>query len=123
MRKNIKTIRIIGCMYFTVLFLVSMALSVRNHQPIWLELLFLSITAATFFINSKRLYLAIGVPGVCISFYVFIACLIYQVQGLSEASHVSFLIGYLTAGTSLAASVVVVYLGMHASEEQKLLLE
>ena len=121
MAKDINSARAIALIYFTSLFLISIVLGAKNHQPIWLELILLLIVGLTLLLNSKRLYLTIGILGLCISFYVFIACLIYNVQNLTDASQGSFFIGYLTSITSFAASWLIFYVGTHFSREQKLI--
>jgi len=109
---NTKNAKLIGLSYFSMLFLASLTWSIAHHQPFGLDLIILVLTLVTIYANSKLVYLIAGAIGMLVSVYIGVACLIYQLNGLSNASNLSFIFGYLLACTSFVCSLLLVYTGI-----------
>ena len=109
---NTKNAKLIGLSYFTVLSLANLTWSIAHKQPFGLDLIILGFTLATLYANSKLVYLMAGSVGMLVSVYIGVACLIYQLNVLSNASNLSFTLGYLLASASFVCALLLVYTGI-----------
>lgn len=118
--KNGKKALLMGCLYFVVLALINLLTMLIDNQVTPIDLIILLITALPLLINKKIFSLFFGGLGVLFSLYILIAILIVHTNPeINHLSKLPILIGYLFAGMTIIASLLLVYSGTYSTEKNR----
>jgi hypothetical protein len=113
MEQNVKRVKLIGLSYFISLGVVNFGATVFNGHFRVLDVIILLLTLTPLIVNTKGIYLSLGVFSACISLYMGFACFVMNVYQHMDTSQLAFMMGYLLAASSFTASLSLVYTGLH----------
>ena len=113
MEQKVNSIRMIGLSYFILLSVVNLGATLWYGQLSALDFVLVCLALTPVLFKSKKVYLSLGVFGALVSLYMGVACLVFNLQPNTMTTQFSFNMGYLLSITSLTASSMLIYTGVH----------
>lgn len=113
MEQNVKRVKLIGLAYFISLGVINFVAAVFNGHFRVLDVIIVLLTLIPLIVNTKWIYISLGVLSACISLYMCFACFVMNMYQHTATSQFAFMMGYLLAASSFVASSLLVYTGLH----------
>jgi len=116
MEHKVKKAKFISLLYFITLGIVNLGASLVNGQLIALDPIIVALAITPLILTTRVVFLSLGILGSFISLYIGVACFIFNFQQGSTTPQLSFMMGYLLAISSFAASSLLIYSGLNSTK-------